>query len=91
MAPAGDVVVLVISTGTKALLLEPGGRVIRELNRSYYRAGACCYPLALLTLPDRRTGLIHCPEKYNQLKIEVARGSGWRPAGTAIRVTVQVS
>jgi hypothetical protein len=34
IAPAADVVALVRSTGTKALLLEPGGKVIRELNRS---------------------------------------------------------
>lgn len=73
MAPAGDVAALVMSTGTKALLLEPGGRVIRELNRSYYCAAAYRYPLALFTLPDGRTGLVHCPENYNRLEIEVAR------------------
>lgn len=73
MAPAADVVALVRSTGTKALLLEPGGKVIRELNRSYYCAEAYRYPLALFTLPDGRTGLVHCPEQYNQLEIEVAR------------------
>lgn len=65
MAPAAEVVALVISTGTKALLLEPGGRVIRELNRSYYHAEAYRYLLALFTLPDGRTGLVHCPEKDN--------------------------
>jgi hypothetical protein len=73
MAPTGDIVALVASTGTKALLLEPGGKVIRELNRSYYCAEAYRYPLALFTLPDGRTGLVHCPENYNQLEIEVAR------------------
>ncbi len=73
MAPGADVVALVASTGTKALLLEPGGRVIRELNRSFYHADAYRYPLALFTLPDGRTGLVHCPEEYNQLEIEVAR------------------
>lgn len=72
-APAGDVVALVTSTGTKALLLEAGGKVIRELNRSYYCAEAYRYPLALFTLPDGRTGLVHCPEHYNRLEIEVAR------------------
>jgi hypothetical protein len=73
MAPAADVVALVASTGTKALLLEPGGKFIREVNRSYYHAEAYRYPLALFTLPDGRTGLVHCPEEYNQLEIEVAR------------------
>jgi hypothetical protein len=72
-APAGDVVALVMSTGTKALLLEAGGKVIRELNRSYYCAEAYRYPLALFTLPDGRTGLVHCPEHYNRLEVEVAR------------------
>jgi hypothetical protein len=80
IAPAADVVALVRSTGTKALLLEPGGKVIRELNRSYYHAEAYRYPLALFTLPDGRTGLVHCPEHYNQLEIEVAR-TGERLAG----------
>jgi hypothetical protein len=62
-----------MSTGTKALLLEAGGEVIRELNRSYYCTEAYRYPLALFTLPDRRTGLVHCPEHYNRLEVEVAR------------------
>ncbi len=31
------------------------------------------YPLALFTLPDGRTGLVHCPEEYNRLEIEVAQ------------------
>jgi hypothetical protein len=80
-APAADVVALVKSTGTKALLLEPGGKVIRELNRSYYCAEAYRYPLALFTLPDGRTGLVHCPEQYNQLEIEVARTGEQLTAG----------
>jgi hypothetical protein len=73
VARAGDIVALVASTGTKAVLLEPSGKVIRELNRRYYYAEAYRYPLALFTLPDGRTGLVHCPENYNQLEIEVAR------------------
>lgn len=71
-APKGDVVALVASTGTKALLLAPDGRIIRELNRSYYQAEAYRYPLALWTLPDGRTALAHCPTEYNQLELEVA-------------------
>lgn len=73
VAPTADVVALVASTGTKALLLEPGGRIIRELNRGFYHAEAYRYPLAMFTLPDGRTGLVHCPEEYNRLDIEVAR------------------
>jgi hypothetical protein len=51
-----------MATGTKALLLEPGGKVTRELNRSFHHAQAYRYPLALSALPDGRTGLVHCPE-----------------------------
>ena len=77
MAPAGNVVALMASSGTKALLLEPGGRVIRELNRSYYCAHVYRYLLALFTLPDGRTGLVRRPEEYNRLEVEVAAtGSG---------------
>jgi len=54
-----------LRAGTKALLLEPGGKFIREVNRSYYHAEAYRYPLALFTLPDGRTGLVHCLEEYN--------------------------
>lgn len=30
------------------------------------------YPVALFTLPDGRTGIAHCPERYNRLEIEDA-------------------
>lgn len=72
LAPARDLVALIDSDGTKALLLEPGGRVVREVDRSWYCASAYRYPLALFTLPDGRTGLAHCPLRYNQIEIEVA-------------------
>jgi hypothetical protein len=60
------------STGTKSLLLASDGRLIREIDRSYYHAEAYRYPLVLCTLPDGRTGLVHCPENYNRLEVEVA-------------------
>ncbi len=72
VAPKGDLVALVESTGTKGLLLESTGRLVRELDRSYYHASAYRYPLALFTLPDGRTGLVHCPKQYNRLEIEDA-------------------
>ncbi|WP_146173827.1 hypothetical protein [Saccharothrix carnea] len=71
-SPLGDVVALMASTGTKALLFTSDGELIREVDRSYYKAQAYRYPLALFTLPDGRTGLAHCPEAYNRLEIEVA-------------------
>jgi hypothetical protein len=57
--------------GTKALLMR-GGKLIRELNRSYYRAGSSDYPIALGALPDGREVVVHCPEKYNVLEVEDA-------------------
>ncbi|MYS19092.1 hypothetical protein GTW78_02195 [Streptomyces sp. SID4948] len=57
--------------GTKGVLLE-GGRSLRELNRSYYRALNTDYPLALGTLGDGRDVLVHCPEEFNVLQIEDA-------------------
>lgn len=38
------------------------------------------YPVALFTLPDVRTGGVHCPEDYHRLEIEDARtGECGRP------------
>lgn len=72
VAPAGDVVALIDSLGTKALLLESDGQVIREVNRSYYCADVYRYPITLFTLPDGRTGLAHCPDDYDLLQLEDA-------------------
>ncbi|MGW7541504.1 hypothetical protein ACWGKQ_10340 [Streptomyces sp. NPDC054770] len=57
--------------GTKGVLLE-GERVVRELNRSYYRAPSYDYPLALGRLGDGREVVVHCPDEYNVLQIEDA-------------------
>lgn len=71
-SPTGDATLLVEGAGTKGLVLDRAGRVARTLRRDRYHAEAYRYPAALFTLPDGRTGLIHCPERYNQLEIEVA-------------------
>jgi hypothetical protein len=71
-APNGDFVALMASPHTMALLLEPPGVPVRQVNRGYYAAEAFRYPLALFTLPDGRTGVVHCPEFRNELQIEVA-------------------
>ncbi len=57
--------------GTKALLLRDG-RLARELNRSFYQASAYEYPVTFVRLPEGRTGLVHCPDKYCRLEIEDA-------------------
>ena len=84
VSPGGDMVALLCSTGTKGLLLDAGGRVLREVNRSYYEAEAYRYPLALFTLPDGRTGVVHCPERYNRLEVEDAV-TGRRLTSSAVR------
>lgn len=71
-SPMGDATVLLEGAGTKGLVLDGTGRIVREINRSYYQAEAYRYPATLFTLPDGRTGLAHCPELYSQLEIEVA-------------------
>jgi hypothetical protein len=89
VAPNGDVVALVQSTGTKGLLFDADTRLIREVDRSIYHAEAYRYPIALFTLPSGRTGIVHCPKQYNRLEIEDARtgdlltGGFARDPGTA--------
>lgn len=55
--------------GTKALVLKDG-RLVRELNRSFYQAEVSDYPVALGTLPDGRDVVVHCPDEYNILQVE---------------------
>jgi hypothetical protein len=57
--------------GTKALLLDHG-KLLRELNRSYYCASSYEYPIHLFRLPDERTVIAHCPDDYNRIEIEDA-------------------
>ncbi len=57
-----------IRLGTKGLLLKEG-KILREINRSYYCADVYEYPAAFLTRKDV-TYLIHCPIAYNQLDFE---------------------
>ncbi|MEV6606056.1 hypothetical protein [Kutzneria sp. NPDC051319] len=81
VSPGDDVVALVASTGTKGLLLAADGSRIREVNRSFYRASNYRYPLALCTLPDGRTGVVHCPDEYNRLEVEVVETGEGLTAG----------
>nr|WP_294946647.1 hypothetical protein [uncultured Mucilaginibacter sp.] len=59
--------------GTKGLLLK-NGKLIREINRSYYCSESYEYPAAFVKVDDV-TYLIHCPLKYNRIDFEnVATG-----------------
>jgi hypothetical protein len=71
MSPDGRYTVLYEVLGTKGLVLKDG-KVLRELNRSFYHATAYEYPVALHTLPSGRTLLAHCPDEYCRIEIEDA-------------------
>lgn len=55
--------------GTKGVVFKDG-RVLREVDRSYYFAEDYEYPVALFRLPSGRPAIVHCPEDYNRLRID---------------------
>lgn len=54
---------------SKGLVLKDG-RVVREINRSFYQADVYEYPIALFRLASGRPVLAHCPSEYCRLDIE---------------------
>ncbi|MGJ4947826.1 hypothetical protein [Bradyrhizobium sp. HKCCYLS20291] len=70
-SPDGRFAVIYEKLGTKGLLFDQG-RVLREINRSYYFAETYDFPLALFDDPDGRTLLAHCPKDYCRLELEEA-------------------
>src|SRR4030095_5144376 len=66
---SGEYVVLYEQLGTKGLILKRG-KVVREINRSFYHAHVYEYPVALFTLPDGREVIAHCPDHYNVIETE---------------------
>jgi hypothetical protein len=69
MSPSGNFAVIYERCGTKGLVLQ-NGKVVREVNRSFYQANAYQYPVVLFQLSNGREVLAHCPEHYNQLELE---------------------
>ncbi len=69
MSPSGEFAVTYTRLGTKGLVLHRG-KIIREINRSYYHADVYEYPIALARLKNGREVLIHCPEEYCRLEID---------------------
>lgn len=57
--------------GTKALLLD-GGKLVRELNRSFYCAEDYEYPISFLIDPNGRELVAHCPDDYNRIELDDA-------------------
>ena len=66
---SGEYVVLYEQLGTKGLILKRG-KVVREIDRSFYHAHVYEYPVALCTLPDGRDVIAYCPDHYNVIEIE---------------------
>ncbi len=71
MSPTGNYAVLYERLGTKGILLDRG-RIIRELNRSYYQAHVYEYPITFIQLPGGRELLAHCPDEYCRIEFEDA-------------------
>lgn len=60
--------------GTKAVILD-NGKLVREINRSFYHANVYEYPITFLQHPDGRELVAHCPDEYNRIEIkEVVSG-----------------
>lgn len=68
---SGRYAVIYERLGTKALVLADG-RLIRELNRSFYHAHAYEYPIAIFEDHGGRALIAHCPDEYNRIEIEDA-------------------
>jgi hypothetical protein len=67
--PDGRFAVIYERLGTKGLLLHDG-RIVRELDRSFYHAGAYECPVALFNDPEGRVLLAHCPGSYCRVELE---------------------
>jgi len=83
----GEVGAVFETLGTKGRLMRWNGCIaqpnfvpigfdeLREIDRSYYQATVYDYPVCLLTLPDGRGAIAHCPRRYDTLEIELLDGT----------------
>jgi hypothetical protein len=81
VSPSGTFSVRYAVNGTKAVV-GALGRVVRELDRSYYYAERYAYPIALGTLPTGEEVVVHCPDGYNRLAVDTL-ADGRRLAGAS--------
>ena len=65
----GTYAVIYQRLGTKGILLKQG-KILREINRSYYHAYMYEYPVAFFRAASGVLYLIHCPFAYHQLDFE---------------------
>ena len=68
-SPSGDYAVIYVKYGTKGLVLHKG-KILREINRSFYQANVYEYPVTLLQLKNGQEIIAHCPERYNRLELD---------------------
>jgi hypothetical protein len=66
---SGTYAVIYERLGTKGVLLREG-KILREINRSFYCANVYEYPICFGRLKSGREVLVHCPDEYNQLDID---------------------
>lgn len=70
VSPDNSYLLVYQNLGTKGLILRPDGSFVREIDRSYYHAGAYEYPAIFWKRTNGKTYIVHCPEKYNKIEIE---------------------
>jgi hypothetical protein len=70
-SPDGRFAVIYERLGTKGLLLRDG-KILRELDRSFYHANAYEYPVTLFYDQGGRLVLAHCPRDYRHIELEDA-------------------
>lgn len=68
-SPDGRFAVIYERLGTKGLLVDDG-KIVRELDRSRYKADAYEYPIALFNGPNGRLLLAHCPKEHGRIELE---------------------
>jgi hypothetical protein len=68
-SPDGRYAVIYETLGTKAVILKEG-KILREINRSYYFADVYEYPVTLMCLRNGSIALAHCPDEYCKIELE---------------------
>ncbi len=68
ISACGTYALVYVKLGTKGLLIK-NGKILREINRSYYRSDVYEFPAAFFTL-NNTVYLAHCPEKYCRIEFE---------------------
>ncbi|HEY0738583.1 MAG TPA: hypothetical protein VGD69_26935 [Herpetosiphonaceae bacterium] len=89
VSPSGSFAVLYERNGTKGIVLTHDGRILREINRSFYCADAYDFPITLFRLPTGQEVMAHCPDEYCRLEIDDLR-TGERLTRHSARETVDI-